>query len=331
MNTQEKLQIILSAVIGAAAVAGCAFFHPAAGIVAAAACLIYAAIAAFFRAKRHDTIRQLCDDTSRILRGAEQISLNSFDEGELSILASEIRKMTVQIREQNRALQQEKTFLKEAMEDMSHQLRTPLTSMMLLIEIMRSPELSRQQTAETLQEMLALLTRMQWLIETLLNLSRLDAGAVSLRTDEIRCSTLIRDALEPISVALELKDISTEIRNPDDPALKGDLPYLTEAIGNILKNCMEHTPEGGQITISVTDNAIYTGICITDSGAGIAQEDLPHIFERFYRGSEFSKNGYGIGLSYARKIVTAMHGSLQCRNAEPHGAQFDLRMYKTVV
>ena len=276
-------------------------------------------------------MHRLCEETANILRGAEQISFEAFQEGELSILASEIRKMTVRLREQNAALQKDKAFMKESLEDISHQLRTPLTSMMLLLEMLRKPDLNRSQQTEYMQELYSLLTRMQWLIETLLSLSRLDAGAALMQQQEIRCSELIARAMEPLSVSLDLKNISTDIHTDGEPVLTGDLSYLTEALGNILKNCLEHTPENGCITITADENAIYTGILISDTGSGIAAEDLPHIFERFYRGSAFSKNGYGIGLAYANKIVTEQHGSLQVRNAVPHGAEFDLRIYKTVV
>ena len=232
---------------------------------------------------------------------------------------------------QNDALRSDKSFMQQAMEDISHQLRTPLTSVMLILDMLRSPDLTGAQQQENLRELQSLLTRMQWLIETLLGVSRLDAGAVRFQQETVHCAKLIEAALEPISVTLELKDIDIQLDLQEDAAFIGDNLYCTEAMVNLLKNCMEHTPEGGCIKIAVQQNAIYTGILITDSGPGIAEKDLPHIFERFYRGTQFSKTGYGIGLSFARQIITAQNGSIQVRNAQPLGAQFDIRFYRTAV
>ena len=331
MTAADRLQVILLSCIAAAALAVCFRIDPAAGYTALAAFVLSAGVLVFFAEHRRRQVRKLCDETARILHGAEQIDFDAFNEGSLSMLASEIRKMTVKLREQNSALQDDKGFLKESLEDISHQLRTPLTSMLLLLEMMRRPDLTREQRNQALQELFLLLARMQWLIETLLSLSRLEADAASMQRTEIQCSELINAALEPLSVAMDLKNIRTEIRTEGEPILTGDQPYLTEALGNIFKNCLEHTPEGGIITVTAAENAIYTGISITDSGSGIAKEDLPHIFERFYRGSDFAKNGYGIGLAYANKIVRKMNGTLSVRNASPHGAQFELRIYKTAV
>ena len=221
--------------------------------------------------------------------------------------------------------------MQESLEDISHQLRTPLTSVILLVDLMRKPNLTKAQQYENLQELQSMLSRMQWLIETLLGLSRLDAGSVTFQKSEFSCRTLIADALEPISIALELKNIEVRLEIGEEDKITGDLPYCTEACCNRLKNCMEHTPEGGTITIASETNAIYTGILITDSGSGISEDDLPHVFERFYRGTPFSKTGYGIGLSFARRIITSQGGSIQVRNVAPHGAQFDIRFYHSVV
>ena len=283
--------------------------------------------------ERHSSakIHALCDEIGAILNGAERVQFDLFEESEMSILASEVQKMTVCLRAQNSALQKEQVFLKESLEDISHQLRTPLTSMMLILEQLRRPEQNRQTRTAQVQELLSLLSRMQWLIETLLSLSRLDAGAVHFREERVECRRLIADALAPLEIALELKDIAVHTEITGAPAFCGDFAYCTEALENLLKNCMEHTPEGGSIAITAAENSIYTQIVITDSGAGIPETDLPHIFERFYRSSDFAKKGYGIGLAFAQKIITAQRGSVQVRNAAPHGAQFDLRFYKTVV
>ena len=276
---------------------------------------------------RRKQILQLCDKIDEILHGKDSVRFEEFQEGEFSILASEIYKMTIRLREQNAELLQDKNFMKESLEDISHQLRTPLTSMMLLVASLRKQELSHQERMQKMQELLKLLSQMQWQIETLLKFSRLDAGAVQFRQSEIFVRELIQTALEPIAISLDLKNIEIITKIPEQISFTGDKLYLTEAVLNILKNCMEHTPEYGNIQIQANQNPIYTGILITDSGKGIPEEAIPHIFERFYRGTEISKSGFGIGLAFARKIITSQNGSLQVRNAEPHGAEFEIRIY----
>lgn len=309
----------------------CAQFSIIAAIVCAVCSIAALCVHLAVQTAQAKETAALCDEIDRILRGADVLSLDRFQEGELGILASEIRKLTVRLREQNAALAAEKRFLKESLEDISHQLRTPLTSMILIITMLRDPNQSKQQQQESVQELLTLTTRMQWLIETLLNLSRLEAGAVTFREETTPCREIIRQAVEPFSISLELKGIALETVLCGEPLYTGDSNYCTEAIANIIKNCMEHTPEGGCIRISAEENGIYTQIVIADSGKGIEEKDLPHIFERFYRGSDFAKNGYGIGLSFAQRIITMQDGTIAVRNAKPHGAEFEIRFYKQVV
>ena len=312
-------------------VAGCAFLSiPAALLMLSLAVFLIASERAA-RRKNERTLLALCDEIDRVLRGAERFSMETCSEGAAGILAAEIGKMTVRLREQNAALSEDKQFLKEALEDLSHQLRTPLTSANLILDMLRKPDLTRMQQMQFLQELYSLTARMQWQIETLLRLSRMDAGAVRFRIEQIACKQLITDALSPLQISMELKDITVTQNCTGEPAFAGDLQYCTEAISNLLKNCMEHTPPGGEIRIEAEENSIYTVICITDSGSGIAEKDLPHIFERFYRGAEFAGSGYGIGLAFAKKVVTELGGTIQISNAQPHGARFELRFYKTTV
>ena len=293
------------------------------------ACMLL--IQGIYLSRHQKKISKLCDKIDEILHEADTVLFDEFQEGELGILSSEIHKMTIRLREQNTILRQDKQFMKEALEDMSHQLRTPLTTMLLILGMMREPDLTKQQRTEYVQELCELLSGMQWKLETLLNLSRLEAGAVTFRTETIYMSGLIKSALDPLSISVELKNIAVNIEIEGDPMFQGDRQYCTEALVNILKNCMEHTPNGGTITVHACENSIFTAIRITDTGNGIDKKDLPHIFERFYRGSEFAKNGYGIGLAFAHKIIASQNGSLQVQNAVPHGAEFDLRIYKTAV
>lgn len=327
----DKIRLIIHISVTLIGAGACLLFSPAAAAILLAVSVIILIADIIVSKRRIDDISRICDDIDRILRGSDEIVFDDYTEGAMSILTSEIQKMTVRLREQNADLHRRNIFLKEALEDISHQLRTPLTSMMLILGMLREPDLDRVRRSEYIQELFGLISRMQWLIGTMLSLSRLDAGAVTFRSEQINVRELIRTSLEPFSISLELKNIKLTTECPGDIALIGDIDYLSEAIGNIVKNCIEHTPENGEISVTAEDNAIYTGITVTDSGEGIAPEELPHIFERFYRSTEFAKKGYGIGLAFAQRVIAEQNGSLQIRSAVPHGAQFEIKVYKTTV
>ncbi len=326
MNDARICRIVhISATLAGAAL--CAYLSiPAALILLAVSALIFA-VNAMYQRKYSRKIMKLCDDIDRILRGDSAVSFADYSEGSMSILTAEIHKMTIRLREQNSALITEKNYLKESLEDIAHQLRTPLTSMVIILEMLRNPELSKHERMSSVQELHSLLSRMNWLIETMLGLSRIEAGAVKFQKQEIQCRSLIADSLEPISVQLDLKGIDVVTDIEGEPQFTGDRLYFTEALMNILKNCMEHTPEGGKIKISSKENPIFTQIVVTDSGEGIDEEELPHIFERFYRSGHSSGSGYGIGLAFARKIAISQNGSLQAANSPGGGALFDMRIY----
>lgn len=302
----------------------CAIFSIKAAIVMLATVIIMLIIGCISEKKRGETILHLCDEIDKILHGAEAVNFDDFKEGELSILSSEIHKMTIRLREQNSALKGEKAAMKIALEDMSHQLRTPLTSVMLLLEMLRDPQLTQTERVKHIREMTSLLSQMKWILETLLNISRMEAGAVTFLKQDITAAQLIRDAAEPIAISLELKGITLKTEIEGEPHFTADLRYCTEALTNILKNCMEHTPEGGIITVRAYVNPLYTGITVTDTGSGFPEEMLPHIFERFCHDNQ--KNGFGIGLAFARSVVVSQNGSLQARNSPNGGAEFLIRM-----
>lgn len=325
-NPETRVQFISQTAVVILGFAGCLFFSVPAALVLLFVSVLVIIMQLMPLSKRGEKISRLCGDIDDILRGADNVDLSEYCEGELSILSDEIRKLTVRLREQNSALRGDKQFMKEALEDMTHQLRTPLTAMLLVLGMLRKPELSERERAEHIQELYGLLSRMQRMLETTLGLSRLEAGAVEFKTEKISVRALIEEALEPLSISIELKSITLKTEIEGEPVFSGDRQYCAEAISNILKNCMEHTPEGGEIKISAAENALYTGIVITDSGDGIPEQELPRVFERFHRG-EFNKLGYGIGLAFARKIIALQNGSLTVRNAPPLGAEFEIRVY----
>lgn len=328
---RDKKRRIIHILLTLAFVVPCLFF----GIPCAVTALFSSA--AFFLfyerviAGRRDKVLKLCDDIDRILRSDDHISFDEYKEGELSVLSAEIHKMTIRLREQNSELQREKQFAKEALEDISHQLRTPLTSVMMILGLMRSSDLTEMERVEYLRDLYELLARMKWLIETMLSLSRIDADAVRFARDSVSCRELIERCIETVSVTAELKGVEIITEIDGEPEFTGDFHYTSEAVINLLKNAIEHTPEGGTVTVTAKGSNISAEITITDTGEGIPETELPHIFERFYRSSEYTKNGFGIGLAFAKKVISAQEGSLKASNRKPHGAVFDIRFYKTTI
>ena len=324
---RRLIHILLTAVL----LLPCLFFSIPCAIMAAAASAVFLVFYEMQFSQRRSKVMKLCDDIDRILRGDNLILFDEYKEGELSVLSAEIHKMTIRLREQNTELQNEKQFAKEALEDISHQLRTPLTSVMMILGLMRSSDLSESERVEYLRDLYELLARMKWLIETMLSLSRIEANAVRFAKDTVSCRKLIEQSIDTVSVTAELKGVEIRTEIDGDPEFIGDLHYTSEAVVNLLKNAIEHTPEGGAVTVAARDSNISSNITILDTGAGIPEPELPHIFERFYRSSEYTKNGFGIGLAFAKKVISAQDGSLKASNHKPHGAAFEIHFYKTTI
>lgn len=328
---RDKKRRLIHVLLTAAGAAICAFFSiPCAVtvvITSAAFMLFYEVILS----QRRDLVMKLCDDIDRILRSNDIISFDEYKEGELSVLSAEIHKMTIRLREQNAELKNEKQFAKEALEDISHQLRTPLTSVMMILGLMRSSDLTDTERVEYLRDLYELLARMKWLIETMLSISRIDADAVKFAKDAVSCRELIEKSVEMVSVMAELKGVEIRTKINEDPEFIGDMHYTSEAVVNLLKNAIEHTPQGGTVTVTANGSNISSNITIADTGEGIPEKELPHIFERFYRSSEYTKNGFGIGLAFAKKVISAQDGSLKASNRKPHGAVFDIHFYKSTI
>ncbi|SEK80099.1 Signal transduction histidine kinase [Ruminococcus sp. YRD2003] len=328
---RDKKRRLINILLTAAGAAICTFFSIPCAVTVVITSVAFMLFYEVILSQRRDQVMKLCDNIDRILRSDDIISFDEYKEGELSVLSAEIHKMTIRLREQNAELKNEKQFAKEALEDISHQLRTPLTSVMMILGLMRSSDLTDTERVEYLRDLYELLARMKWLIETMLSISSIEANAVKFEKNTVSCRELIEKSVEMVSVMAELKGVEIRTKINEDPEFIGDMHYTSEAVVNLLKNAIEHTPEGGMVTVSAKGSNIATEITITDTGEGIPEAELPHIFERFYRSSEYTKNGFGIGLAFAKKVISAQDGSLKASNRKPHGAVFDIHFYKTTI
>lgn len=322
----QKFSILFSLMAAAAVIIGFAI-NTAAGI------LIIVSVAAFgtsffaFTKARYKSIAQISDQIDIVLHNADHMYIAESDEGELSILQSEITKMTLRIREQNEALKKEKERLADSMANIAHQLRTPLTSVNLILSLLENNP-DENERKELIRETKELFVQMDWLLTSLLKLSRMDAGIVVFRSEEIDVNTLISTALHQFLIRMELHNIALQIDVPKGIILQCDSGWLSEAIQNIIKNCMESVGDNGKIEIACTDNPLFTEITIHDSGTGFEKEDLPHLFDRFYRGKNSGATGYGIGLALCKMIITRQEGTITAKNHPQGGAIFSIRFPK---
>ncbi|HPD00810.1 MAG TPA: HAMP domain-containing sensor histidine kinase [Acetivibrio sp.] len=298
------------------------------GIYTLAVCLIFSLGHIIITYRRYSKISGLSREIDSILHGKDSMNLDEYSEGELAILGTEIQKLTIRLREQNGALQRDKTYLADSIADISHQIRTTLTSINILISLLSKTNLSEERRLEIVREIEMLLIRIDWLISALLKMSRLDAGTVKLQRKTVSVAELIKQSVAPIAIPMELREQQIEIRMKGDETYEGDFAWSVEAIGNILKNCMEHMQKGGRIVIEASENPVFTEIVISDNGPGIDKEDLPHLFERFYKGKNSGDQSIGIGLALARMIITSQNGTVRAGNNSDRGARFTVRFYK---
>ncbi|WP_026493186.1 sensor histidine kinase [Butyrivibrio sp. XPD2002] len=282
-----------------------------------------------FTKRRYRDIDELNSYLVRVLAGGEAPNILDQEEGELSLLKTNIYKATTTLNYQKELLTKDKVALANAIADISHQLKTPLTSMMVMNDLLKTED-DREKALVFLQTQSNQLDRMSWLIQTLLKLSKIDAGTITMKPEEISAETLIKEVMKPFVVQMEVQEINYT-HAPADTMIRCDINWTIEAVQNIVKNCIEHMTKGGELTVNVDETSIYTAIEIKDTGCGIDKEDIPHIFERFYKGRNAGKDSVGIGLALAKTIITGQHGDIIVESTEGVGTTFSVRFYKTII
>lgn len=329
----EVFRLTIIDIVLTAAFTLIAFFavSPLCAAVVCAASVAVAAVNLIATFRRYRRISRLSEAVDRVLHHDEEINFADYTEGELAILQNELFKMTERLREQSESLKKDKIYLSELITDISHQLRTPLTSMNLIVSLLEKPSLNDEVRLSHTAELTKLLTRMDWLIDALLKMSKLDAGTAKMKKERIAVSALLDAALAPLAVLTDIRQQKVNVTCDRETEFTGDLRWQTEAVGNIIKNCIEHTGTADVIDICAHENAVFTEITVTDNGPGIDPADLPHLFDRFYKGKNSSETGIGVGLALARMIITSQNGTVSAENRREGGAKFTIRYYKGVI
>lgn len=305
--------------------------------VVCAAGIVQFGINMIFTKKRYTRLAKISDKIDAILHGDEHLSFEQYKEGELSVLSDEVEKLVIRLREQTENLKNDKVFLADSIADISHQIKTPLTSINLILNFLREEDITYERRMDLVMELTTLAEKIKWQITTLLRISRLDADMVDFDIENIDMGKVIDEAYSLIEIPLDIRGIEFERSYEKKSKVKADREWLVEALGNILKNCMEHSFNGGKISVTCEENTIYSRIVISDNGVGIAKEDLPHIFERFYKGKKkndldgHKSESVGIGLALSRSIITQFNGTIKVTSEVGKGTSFDIRFYKGVV
>lgn len=299
----------------------------AAGILSIFSAAAFGSVFFAFTVSRYRHIARLSCQIDLVLHNEDRLNIDELDEGELSILHSEITKLVLRIREQNDALKKEKIHLADSLADIAHQLRTPLTSANLTLSLL-SKTSDESERKLFVRETEGLLARMDWLITSLLKISRLDAGVIVFQAGPVDVNELINAALRPFLASIDLHNIEVRSNAQSGVMIQGDFGWLSEAVQNIFKNCMESAGENGTIEITCTATPLFTEIVIHDSGSGFNKEDLPRLFDRFYCGKSSNKAGYGIGLALSKMIILRQGGTITAQNHPQGGAVFAVRFPK---
>ncbi|MGM7680671.1 sensor histidine kinase [Cytobacillus sp. Hm23] len=293
--------------------------------------LLLVAINLIFTRRRYREIESLSYYLRQISSGDYTLDVRDNEEGELSILKNNIYKVTSMLSEHKSLLQQDKIKLTDAISDISHQLKTPLTSMMVMTDLLSDNELPTAKRNEFTYNLRIQIERIEWLVSSLLKISKIDAGTVQFKKDRINVKKLIQKSIDPVLIPMDIKEQVLSINGEDTTSFIGDLNWSAEAVINILKNCVEHTPDGGVITISFSENALFTEVIIADNGKGIPKEDIPYIFKRFYKGKNANTDSIGIGLAIAYSIITSQNGDIEVQSKEGEGTRFLIKFYKQVI
>lgn len=294
-------------------------FFSAVGFLAGG--LLFFITCLLWRHKENMCIRMLTEYLEKVHTGESDVLFQT-GEGDFSKLQDEIYKIVTELQQTRDAAVKAKKNYAENLYNIAHQIKTPITSISLSLQMLQEKPSSKH-----FEQIHRQLSRMTYFEEALLLLSRIDAGNLPLKQEDVDIFTVLVLAADNLQEMLLRADVSVDIPELGEMLIRADLEWTMEAIMNVLKDCMEHTPPGGTVHCSYEQNPLYTQIKIWDTGAGFAKEDIPHLFERFYRGRKMEGDGIGIGLALSRAIIEMQNGTITARNLTNAGACFEIRFY----
>ncbi len=278
---------------------------------------------------RQRKIDKLDTYIQRVSKKDYSFEIESYSEDELSCLKDSLYKITVMLKEDSENKSKQNESILTSVSDISHQLKTPLTSIQILLDnITETPNMDETTKRKFILEISKQIKGMNFLILALLKLSRLEAGAVEFTSEKVDLEKLIEDVLSNLDILIDVKQLKIVKNIKSSPYITGDYSWNKEAILNIIKNAIEHTDSGKNVTITLDENNVYSYIKIKDEGEGIPENELKHIFDRFYKTQNTKENSMGIGLALAKSIIEKQNGYIQVESKINEGTTFIIKYLK---
>ncbi len=291
--------------------------------------ILWMTIIVLYLRKRDKKIKQITNYINQIKNKKYDLNIEENTEDELSNLKNELYKITIMLKEESEISKKDKENLKISVEDISHQLKTPLTSITIMLDNLKdNPNMEEKTKQKFIFEISKQVEWINWLVISMLKLSKLDANVVQFYDEKINLNKFIGEIIKNLEIPIEVKNQKIIIDGNENVSFIGDYKWQQEAITNIIKNCIEHNANNGTIYINYEENSLFTKITIRDEGEGIPKEDLKHIFERFYKGKNSSENSVGIGLALAKNIIEKNNGMINCKSELDKGTEFVIKYMK---
>ena len=280
-----------------------------------------------FNRRKDKEISEITRYIEEINRKNYTLKIDDMSEDELSILKNEIYKTTVMLKESADNSLKDKRNLKKSLEDISHQLKTPITSILVILDnLIEEPDMDEALREDFIRDIKRETTNINFLVQSILKLSKFDADTINFIKDEVLLKDIVGKAAQNVSTLCDLKNITLNIKGDDSAGITCDFRWQTEAVTNIIKNCIEHSEYGSSIDVAYSKNNVYSMISVRAYGSGISDEDLPHIFERFYKGENASKDSVGIGLALSKTIIEEDNGHINVTSDES-GTLFEIKYF----
>lgn len=281
-----------------------------------------------YEKKKSKDIQDIINCIEKINHKNYELDIDEMSEDELSILKNEIYKTTIMLKESAENSLKDKLELKDSLSDISHQLKTPLTSILIILDnLLDNPDMDESLREDFIRDIKREIININFLVQSLLKLSKLDTNTVSFIEKEVKISNIVKESIKNVSLLSELKNVEISLNIKEDSIIKCDEKWQIEAISNIIKNCVEHSYDNNSVIVSIMNNKVYTEIKIQDFGEGIDKKDINHIFDRFYKGKNSSHDSIGIGLALSKSIIEKSNGNIFVESSEK-GTIFTIKYFK---
>ncbi len=278
--------------------------------------------------KKTQEINNITNLIKEINKKNYALDINDMNEDELSILKNEIYKTTIMLKSEAEISKKDKLELKDSLSDISHQLKTPLTSILIILDnLLEEPNMNVDLREDFLRDIKREIININFLVQSLLKLSKLDTNTVKFIKEDVKISNIINESIKNVTLIGELKNIFIKVDINKDSFINCDFKWQVEALSNIIKNSLEHSYNNGIVNIKVDSNKLYSKIEIQDCGEGISKKDIKHIFDRFYKGENSSHDSIGIGLALAKSIINKSNGAITV-DSNNEGTTFVIKYFK---